>query len=224
MRQRVPDIIYEDESVLVCRKEAGVPVQTARTGSADMVSILKNYRAAKGEEPYIGLVHRLDQPVEGVMVFAKTKAAAAFLSGQASGGSMGKEYLAVVCGEPEKKSGELTDWLLRDGRTNMSSVVKAGTRGAKEARLTYEVCRTDERAGRALVRIFLHTGRHHQIRVQFAHAGLPLYGDVKYGAPLPEGVRMPLALCSCRICFAHPVTKRRMKFEISPSGPGFAGI
>ena len=96
MRIKQPEIIYEDEAIIVCRKEAGVAVQTARAGQADMVSLLKNYRAKKKEEPYIGLIHRLDQPVEGVMVFAKTPQAAAKLSAQVSSRSMEKEYLAVT--------------------------------------------------------------------------------------------------------------------------------
>lgn len=114
MRVKQPEIIFEDDAVIVCRKEAGVAVQTARAGQADMVSLLKNYRAKKKEEPYIGLIHRLDQPVEGVMVFAKTKQAAAKLSVQVSSRSMEKEYLAVTEGIPQPSEGELCDWLLRN--------------------------------------------------------------------------------------------------------------
>ena len=126
MRVKQPEIIFEDDAVIVCRKEAGVAVQTARAGQADMVSLLKNYRAKKKEEPYIGLIHRLDQPVEGVMVFAKTKQAAAKLSVQVSSRSMEKEYLAVTEGIPQPSEGELCDWLLRNGRTNTSQVVEPG--------------------------------------------------------------------------------------------------
>lgn len=221
MRVKQPEIIYEDESILVCRKEAGVAVQTARAGQADMVSLLKNYRAKKKEEPYIGLVHRLDQPVEGVMVFAKTKQAAARLSAQVSSRSMEKEYLAVTTGAPQPEKGELCDWLLKDGRTNTSSVVKKGTPQAKEAKLTYEVVKVMEEGRKALVHIWLHTGRHHQIRVQFAHAGYPLYGDTKYGTADAK-TYCPVALCSCRIAFVHPVTGKEMEFEIQPKGKGFA--
>lgn len=131
MRVKQPEIIFEDDAVIVCRKEAGVAVQTARAGQADMVSLLKNYRAKKKEEPYIGLIHRLDQPVEGVMVFAKTKQAAAKLSVQVSSRSMEKEYLAVTEGIPQPSEGELCDWLLRNGRTNTSQVVESGTPQAK---------------------------------------------------------------------------------------------
>lgn len=221
MRAKTPEILYEDEVIIVCRKEAGVPVQTSRAGQGDMVSALKNYRAGKKEEPYIGLIHRLDQPVEGVMVFAKTKAAAAQLSAQVSGRQVEKQYLAVLNGIPTEKSGELNDWLLRDGKTNTSRVVPQGTPGAKAARLSYEVLQTEYEKNRALVRIMLHTGRHHQIRVQFAHAGCPVYADTKYGEPLPGGSYCPVALCSCKIGFTHPVAKRKMTFEIQPEGKGF---
>lgn len=224
MRVKTPEILYEDEAVMVCRKDAGVPVQTSRAGQADMVSILKNYRAKKKEEPYIGLIHRLDQPVEGVMVFAKTKEAAACLSGQVSGRLVEKQYLAVLDGIPSEKSGELKDYLLRDGKTNISRVVPQGTAGAKSAHLSYEVLKTDDEKNCALVRIALHTGRHHQIRVQFAHAGYPIYADTKYGKALPKGSYCPVALCSCRIGFAHPVTKQEMTFEIRPEGKGFEHI
>jgi 23S rRNA pseudouridine1911/1915/1917 synthase len=221
MRVKTPEIIYEDSDLLVCRKEAGVAVQTARPGQADMVSLLKNYRAKKKEEPYIGLIHRLDQPVEGVMVFAKNQKAAASLSKQVSGRQMEKQYLAVLQGIPKERTGELRDFLLKDGRTNTSSVVSADTPGAKEARLSYEVLKTEESVNKALVRIRLHTGRHHQIRVQFSHAGYPLYGDTKYGQPLLDGVYCPVALCSCRIGFVHPSTKKEMEFEIQPTGKAF---
>lgn len=224
MRAKNPEIIYEDPQVIVCRKEAGVPVQTSRAGQADLVNMLKTYRAKKREEPYVGLVHRLDQPVEGIMVFAKTKSAAAELSGQVRGRTMDKQYLAVVCGCMSGSRGELTDCLLRDGKTNTSAVVPEHTPGGKMAHLSYEVCRVDRERQLSLVKIMLDTGRHHQIRVQFAHAGYPLYADTKYGTPLPGGEYCPVALCSCKIGFLHPGTKKKMEFEIVPSGKGFAGM
>ena len=224
MKIKTPEIIYEDESLLVCRKEAGVPVQTSRAGQADMVSMLKNYRAKKKESLYIGLVHRLDQPVEGVMVFAKTKEAAAHLSKQVSERTIDKQYVAVICGIPGKSSGEFTDYLLRDGKTNMSAVVSQKTPGAKKACLSYEVLQTDRERNLSLVRINLQTGRHHQIRVQFSHAGYPLYADAKYGIPAQEGSYCPVALCSCKIGFIHPATGKYMGFEIVPIGKGFQMI
>lgn len=230
MRQKKIDlnIIYEDDSIIVCVKPPGVPVQTSRPGESDLVSQLKNYRAKNHQEPYIGLIHRLDQPVRGIMVFAKTKSAAALLSRQVSGREITKEYLAVVCGSPAPAddgtnipeasrlpaSGQLHDYLLRDGKTNTSRVVPKGTPGAKEAVLSYEVLQSCPETGRTLVRIRLHTGRHHQIRVQFAHAGFPLYADMKYGQPLPKGTYCPIALCSCRIEFTHPETGKQMNFSL----------
>ena len=124
-------ILFEDEQIIVCEKPAGVAVQTKRLGQADMESLLKNRRAGKGEPPYIGVVHRLDQPVCGVMVFAKTKEAAAALSRQIASGLADKFYYAVTDGVPEAGKGQLTDYLLRDGRTNTSAVVESSTPGAK---------------------------------------------------------------------------------------------
>lgn len=206
-------ILYEDDAILVCHKPAGVAVQTARLGEADMESLLRNYRAEKGEEPWIGVVHRLDQPVEGVMVFAKTKEAAASLGRQMRERLAEKDYYAVTDGIPAQKKGMLEDYLLRDGRTNLSSVVAKTTPGAKRASLTYEVIK--EGNGRAVLRIRLQTGRHHQIRVQLAHAGMPIAGDRKYQfrehvAPSGRG----LSLCACRLVFRHPADKRKLEFEI----------
>ncbi|MCC8028463.1 MAG: RluA family pseudouridine synthase [Lachnospiraceae bacterium] len=262
-----PDILYEDASIFVCVKPAGLPVQSAKSGQKDLVSELKNYRVRSGGDPYIGLVHRLDQPVRGIMLFAKTKTAAAHLSRQVSSRQIGKEYMAVVCGLPDTASdigaagdvgmlsaandergtaaandepptaaaadrerrtlppcGELHDYLLRDGRTNTSRVVPEGTPGAKEALLSYEVVKQTAVTGRSLVHITLRTGRHHQIRVQFAHAGFPLYADTKYGQPLPKGSYCPIALCSYRISFTHPDTGQEMVFELEEAENLFSGF
>ena len=167
-----PAIIYEDEDIIVCKKPAGVATQTRRIGQADMESLLKNYRASKGELPYIGVVHRLDQPVEGIMVFAKNKEAAADLSRQIKTKLADKYYYAMTDGVPEKKKGTLEDELLQNGKTNTSEVVERGTPQAKHASLSYEVVEQDGK--HAVLRIKLDTGRHHQIRVQLAHAGLSL--------------------------------------------------
>ncbi len=260
-------ILYEDNHILVCHKPAGIATQTARIGQADMVSELENYLAqsllqsgSKGKargsrqggvsrRPHIYVVHRLDQPVEGILVFAKQQAAAAALSAQAAGEDMEKEYLALVCDLRDKGSagGTLTDYLLKDGKTNLSRVVPPEVKGAKEARLTYEILRemfssakmddgefpAEDRAGEGLrsevVKIRLHTGRHHQIRVQMANAGMPLLGDRKYApkevAALSErlGIR-EIALCAYRLSFCHPKTGERLHFEIMPEGAAFRGI
>ena len=194
-----PAIIYEDEDIIVCKKPAGVATQTRRIGQADMESLLKNYRASKGELPYIGVVHRLDQPVEGIMVFAKNKEAAADLSRQIKTKLADKYYYAMTDGVPEKKKGTLEDELLQNGKTNTSEVVERGTPQAKHA----------------VLRIKLDTGRHHQIRVQLAHAGMPIVGDKKYNFKeniAPSGGQ--LALCSFKIAFRHPKTHRKLEFEI----------
>lgn len=225
-RNRKLDILYEDTAVLVLRKPAGFPVQSARPGQPDLVSEVKNYRAKKKEEPYVGLIHRLDQPVEGVLVMAKTREAAAHLSAQVQKHQADKEYLAIVCWAKDEAEtaacdlpdeGTLEDYLLRDGKTNTSSVVSPKTPGAKKASLSYRILKRNEEKDRCLVHIQLHTGRHHQIRVQFSHAGWPLYADHKYGPADPTDHYCPVALCSCRIGFVHPETGERMEFEIEPS-------
>lgn len=205
------NIIYEDESLIVCEKPAGVATQTKRLGQADMESILKNYRAGKGEMPYIGVIHRLDQPVAGVMVFAKTKEAAAALSRQVQSKAADKFYYAVTDGIPEIKSETLEDYLLHDGKTNTSKVVDAKVKGAKSARLSYEVI--EENGDRAVLRVQLDTGRPHQIRVQLSHAGWPIVGDRKYNQK-ESAKEAGLKLCSYKIGFNHPNTGKKMEFEL----------
>lgn len=234
------EILKEDSQLIVCRKPAGVPVQTAKFGQQDMTSLLKNYRAGKGEPPEIYVVHRLDQPVEGVMVFAKTQQAAASLSRQIQQKNVDKYYYAVVEGVPKPARGTLTDYLLRDGKTNTSKVVKKDTKGAKEAVLHYQIMEGGEirpgegrektstlpetgKKGVSLLAIQLETGRHHQIRVQLAHAGHPLVGDKKYNPGCGEDY-LPIGLCSTRLAFAHPTTGERLECSIEPTGPAFHGF
>lgn len=222
-------ILYEDNDIFVCHKPAGIATQTARVGQADMVSEITNYLKASGSDLknplYVGVVHRLDQPVEGILVFAKNKAAAADLSRQAAGDGMKKEYLAVVCGENLLKSGELTDFLLKDGKSNTSRVVPPEVKGAKEAKLSYEVL-SEGPSGTSLLKVRLYTGRHHQIRVQMANAGMPLLGDHKYGGEAALkisaglGVR-EIALCAYRLAFVHPRTGKEIQFEVKPEGAAF---
>ena len=222
-------ILYEDRDLIVCRKPAGVPVQTKQIQTKDMVSLLKNYRyqqeGGKGE-PYLGVIHRLDQPVEGVLVFALNPKAAADLSRQMTAGKIKKTYLAVTEGTVKVKSAKLVDWLKKDGRTNSSAVVEGGTSGAKKAILSYEVLETwknkedaQDCGERNLIRIDLDTGRHHQIRVQMAHAGMPLVGDRKYNPG--QNSQEPLALCSAKLGFQHPVTKKQLEFQVQPAGMAF---
>lgn len=212
-------ILYEDKDLIVCHKSAGIAVQNARIGSMDLESALKNYLALKnpGKMPYLGIIHRLDQPVEGILVFAKHLKAAAELSRQMSAGEMRKTYLAVTAGEPKAESATLEDYLKKDGKTNTSKVVKKGEKDAKKALLHYEV--KAKKNGKTLLEIRLETGRHHQIRVQMAHAGLPLLGDRKYN-PQDE-TKVPLALCSAGLILRHPGTKKVMEFTTTPCGEAF---
>lgn len=217
-------IKYEDEAVLVVHKPPYLAAETKNPRQQDLVSILKNRRVLNGEAAYIGLVHRLDQPVEGLLVLAKTTRAAAALSAGLCAGSFAKEYLAVVQGlTPEK--GALVHTLKKDGRSNISVAVREGTAGGKEARLTYErLAVTDEKS---LLRIRLDTGRHHQIRVQFAAIGHPLCGDAKYGGAQKSKSgqnQEPLALCSSHLAFEHPLTGKPMEFYTVPTGTGFTAF
>lgn len=221
------NIIYEDKAIIVVHKLGGIPVQTNRFGQKDMISILKNYRAQKKEEPYIAVINRLDQPVEGILLFAKTKEAAAKLSSQSKERSMDKYYRAIVCNQTgsalvEGMTETLTDYLLKDGKANMSKVVKESTKDAKKAILQYEVLRVKENL--AEISIKLETGRHHQIRVQMSHANLPLLGDRKYGekdAAVLQQAGKNVALCSVKIGFIHPKTGKKMEFEIEPENETF---
>ena len=224
-------ILFEDKEIIVCRKPAGIAVQNARIGAMDLESSLKNYLAMQDgggrRIPYLAVIHRLDQPVEGVLVFAKNKKAAAGLTGQITSGSVTKEYLAVTAQKVEKVQGHLEDYLKKDGKTNTSAVVTPETDGAKKAVLDYEVLNevSDERTltgKRILVRIQLGTGRHHQIRVQMAHAGMSLLGDRKYNPEDSSG--LPLGLCSCHLVFRHPVTGKKLEFQVTPKGECFAGF
>lgn len=229
------DIIYEDNDIIVCHKLPGIPVQTAKTGQQDMVSMLLNYFADKKERTGVFVIRRLDQPVEGIMVFAKNQPAAAALSRQVQEKAVEKEYLAFVEGRFGRQSGTLEHYLLRDGRSNTSRVVPKGTKGAKLARLFYEVERVVSEAESSggilasasstgtvsLVKVRLDTGRHHQIRVQMAYAGHPLVGDKKYNKGCPSGY-LPVGLCSTKTSFCHPVTGKRMEFCVEPKGKLFA--
>lgn len=221
----MPEILYEDGQILVVRKPAGQDSQDGRGFSMDLSSELKNYLARKeGGVPYLGIVHRLDRPVAGVMVFAKTKKAAASLSRQVLSGEMNKQYYALLCGLPGTGSGGvLMHYLVQDRRYNTSAVTDSGAEGAKRAELCYEIvpadifhgfdALTEDFTGLYLAKVTLKTGRHHQIRVQFAAEGAPLWGDDKYN-PNFERKKGALGLCAYRLTFLHPATREKMEFEI----------
>ncbi len=226
-------ILHQDKDIIVCRKPAGVAVQTASVREKDMVSILKNQ--VGGE---IFVVHRLDQPVEGVLVFARNKRAAAELSRQAADGSMRKIYRAICEAQRGAKvrvgdSHTLTDYLVKDGEKNLSRTCGKNDPGAKRAELTYRILKSWYTGTQyAEVEIELKTGRHHQIRVQMAHAGMPIAGDRKYNPAWSEkagkdrnqsgkdsGDEGTLALCAVSLSFKHPTNKKTMTFEIKPEWP-----
>ncbi|MDO4616040.1 MAG: RluA family pseudouridine synthase [Lachnospiraceae bacterium] len=227
-------ILFENRQILVVYKPAGTAVQSGSVGQMDLEHQLLGYLAMKSSGrsiPYLAVVHRLDQPVEGIVLFTKTKEAAAACSAQLQNGTMKKEYLAVVQPSPEKKEAPLDDYLLRERGSNSSKVVRRGTAGAKKASLSYRVLEENDR-GQALLRIQLMTGRHHQIRVQLSHAGMPIVGDRKYGTAEAAAIRKEagrtggrgLALCAASLTFRDPETGRTETIAISPKGEAFAGF
>lgn len=205
-------------------KPAGLATQSAKVGQPDVVSELKKYLGKK--DPYLGIVHRLDQPVEGLLVFAKTKGAAAHLTKQLEAGTLNKQYYATVYGKPETESGELVDYLLKEG--SLARVVSENTPQAKRAVLQYRV--TESVAGVAPMQsstrldVHIDTGRFHQIRAQLSHSGWPILGDLKYGTP--ESMEMSkkfgirnVALFAYQLEFVHPVTGKHMEYKIEQKKP-----
>lgn len=222
----------EDAEILVVHKHAGMAVQSARAGQMDLEHELYNYLAAgrkagSRQIPYLAVIHRLDQPVQGILVFGKTPEAARRLNEAMQKNKMEKIYLAVINGKPERAEGVLIDYLKKDGRTNTSAVVDRDTAGAKRAELSYRTLETCTVQGRerSLIWIRLKTGRHHQIRVQMAHAGMPLCGDGKYCPSEREKTTDgTLALCAFRLAFPHPATGKLLTFQVLPEGEVFSGF
>lgn len=209
-------IIYEDNHLLVIEKPINILSQKDETNDKDVITILKEYLKEKYNKlgnAYLGLVHRLDRPVGGVMVLAKTSKAASRLSEQIRKNEFEKIYFAVVHGVLSKKRGTLVNFLLKNKKDNIVKVVSEGTAGAKKAILEYEMYKNTDRL--SWVKIRLHTGRAHQIRVQFASLGHPLYGDQKYGKDKNK-VGNQIALWSTEITFLHPITKQNVTFKSEP--------
>ena len=210
------EIVYEDQHILVVVKPQNVPTQEDSSGDMDMVRLLKQYLVEKYNKPgdaYLGLVHRLDRPTGGVMVFAKNSKSAKRLSAAIKAGEFEKRYLAVVCGEPRNLSGRLQHYLKKNPNLNKVAVVPMLTEGAKFAELDYKTL--ESKGGYSLVSIELHTGRSHQIRVQMSTIGNPLYGDHKYGDD-ERSSRCQLALWASEIRFKHPVEDKMMVFRVYP--------
>ncbi len=209
-------VLYEDNHIIVVEKEPNIPSQEDKTGDIDMLTLVKDYIKKKYDkkgEVYLGLVHRLDRPVGGVMVFAKTSKAASRLSQSVRNKEFQKKYLAVVDGKFEEKKGILENYLYKDERTNTSKVVKPEKKNAKFAKLDYEVLNYDDKRDLSLVKINLHTGRHHQIRVQFSYAGHSIYGDQKYGV---RGKNKQIRLWAYELSFLHPTKKELVTFKSVP--------
>ena len=240
-------VVYEDNHVIVVKKKQNIPVQPDDSKDNSLLEMVKEYIKVKYQKPgnvYIGMVHRLDRPVGGLMVFARTSKGAARLSAEMRNGTFQKEYLAVIRGEMQEKQGVLRDFLIKDSRTNMVTVVnEAGDRARDTTRdrvrneerdnardeakdeakgkarapkeALLEYTVLAEREGFSLVRIRLITGRPHQIRVQFSSRGFPLYGDMRYGKEQAQW-RGNIALFAVKLAFLHPTTKETMTFFLHP--------
>lgn len=239
-------ILYEDQDIIVVQKPPGVESQSARGFAPDMVSEIRRHlhnpqdihkltTANSGSQPpYVGVIHRLDKPVGGIMVYAKNQKSAASLSAALQDKKVEKSYMAVVCGKLVDKQGAYVDYLRQDKKNNTSSIVDKSVKDSRKAVLNYREMEVIHNPGDgekflSLIDIELLTGRHHQIRVQFAGHGTPLYGDGRYGGDISTIVdikkkpaaRGPLALCAYHLAFPHPVTGKRLVFEIRPSGGAF---
>ena len=213
-------VIYEDNHIMIVEKIPNIPSQADKTGDIDLLTLVKKYLKEKYNKPgnvYLGLVHRLDRPVGGIMVFAKTSKAAARLSNQVRERILKKKYLAVVDGKIEKQTGILEDYLYKDERHNISKVVKKEKKNAKLAKLDYEVIKYNEVKDLSLVKVNLHTGRHHQIRVQLSHFGHSIFGDQKYGT---RGKGKQIALWAYELTIEHPISKEKMTFQDLPEAIG----
>lgn len=209
-------ILYEDNHLLYVIKPVNMPVQEDRTGDPDLLNVVKSDIKERYNKPgnvYVGMVHRLDRPVGGVMVFAKTSKAASRISDVIRKQEMEKKYLAIVRGVPDKEFARLEDYLVKNKKKNIVHTSTRENKEAKRALLDFEVLGTKK--GLSLLAITLHTGRPHQIRVQLASRGLPLYGDQKYG----ENVNKPgeqIALWSSELALPHPTKKEKIRISAAP--------
>lgn len=209
------DIIYEDNHIIVVLKPQGVPTCGDESGDDSLLDAVRRYLKVTYEKPgnvYVGLIHRLDRPTGGVMVFAKTSKGASRLAEQMRGGDFEKKYLTVLVGAPKEPQAKLVNYLKKNPVNNMVYLCPQTTDGAKMASLEYRVL--EEKGGLCLTEVRLHTGRTHQIRVQMAGIGHPVYGDMRYGGE--NAKKGGLALWAYSLSFTHPVTKERMRFMVQP--------
>ena len=213
------DVVYEDNHLLVVLKPQNVPTQEDNSKDKDLLTMVKEYvkeKYNKEGEAFVGLVHRLDRPTGGLMVFAKTSKCASRLTEQIQNGELNKEYLAVLCGKPNFNVDVLTNYLKKDDKNNIVKVVPQYEEYAKYAELSYNILETCETKNSvlSLAKIKLKTGRSHQIRVQFSTIHCPVFGDVKYGGDIVKGYN--LALWSYKLSFLHPITKQPLTFICFP--------
>lgn len=213
-------IIYEDKHVLCLEKPQGIPSQSDKTNDEDLMSLGLKYLGNKVENPYLGLIQRIDRPVGGVIVYAKNDFANKELSKQVQLRQTQKEYLAVVCGNPEQESGMLEDYIKKLKTINMSKITTQDDKLGKLAKLEYTVVETvdtEEYGMLALLRINLLTGRHHQIRVQLSNVRMPIWGDNKYNKVFVKKKDWTqIALWSYKFGFRHPKTKEYTEFKALP--------
>ncbi len=208
-------ILHEDNHIIVALKPQNVPSCEDESKDKDMLTMLKEYIKEKYNKPgnvYLGLVHRLDRPTGGVMVFAKSSKAASRLSEQLKDGDFEKRYYAVLCGTPKEEKATLTHYMKKNAINNMVYVCPPTVAGAKFAELEYNLVEKNEEI--SLVDVRLHTGRSHQIRVQMNAIGTPIYGDMRYGGE--KAKKGNLALWAYYLSFTHPVSKERMVFRVQP--------
>ncbi len=208
-------ILHEDNHIIVVLKPQNIPSCEDESKDKDMLTIIKDYIKVKYDKPgnvYLGLVHRLDRPTGGVMVFAKSSKAAARLSEQIKNGDFEKRYFAVLMGVPKEEKATLTHYMKKNAINNMVYICPPTVSGAKFAELEYQLVEKTENL--SLVDVRLHTGRSHQIRVQMNAIGTPIYGDMRYGGE--KAVKGNLALWAYYLSFTHPVSKERMVFRVQP--------
>lgn len=225
------EIVFEDEYILICKKPAGLATQTKQTRATDLVHILKKYlymKQAVKSEPYLGVIHRLDQPVSGLLVFAKDANTAAMLSQSMQKNDFAKHYAAILTGTPKSAKGQLVNYLAKKDAGNISQVVDTSHTGAKKAILNYQVLpqptssdmaifpgiSMDRESENTYIHIQLETGRHHQIRVQTSHIGCPIVGDTKYGPSASDNKWTQIALCAYRLDLTHPITKKSLSYSL----------
>ena len=216
------NILFEDKYIIAVEKPQGIPVQSDKTNEEDLMLYVKSYLREKSghEEPYLGLIHRIDRPVGGVVVFAKNKFANSDLSEQIRTNNIKKEYIAVVCGKPNEDEKILEDYMKKLVTINMSKITDSNDKNAKLARLKYMVVdtATDNEYGElTLVKVELYTGRHHQIRLQLSNNNIPVWGDNKYNKIFVKKKEFTnIALWSYKYIFNHPKTKEEIIIRSLP--------